>query len=449
VEKARSIPVAPAILVLLVIAGLALRVGYALEQPSEPPPDADAYARIAENLYRHGSFDARPEGVEREVQPSSAYSPGLPLFVAAVYLLSGGEHLTLALVLLALVGAAAIPMAYLLGRRFGGVAAGLVAAAVLAFYPALLDYQGMLLTEPLAATLLSASLVAFLWAGDSPLRPGVPWRWLGSGALFGLLALVRPEYLPIALVLPLLWLGREALRGGARAAAAPVAISLLATVLVLAPWAVRNAVVLDRFVPISTGGGKALFIGTYLDADGDAVKLRELLLDRRPALKRRLAAQGPIDDPDRLVLERVLDRVAAEAHPGLDTDEALGRLGRRHLEDDVTEEPLRFAGMLASKSYDTWTEAARSVMLRQPWRTVQLALVILSLAGLAILAFRRRFDALVAGVVLLYMTAVGALLIASPRRELVVLPLLAALAGACVVEAVRLARARAGRPARG
>jgi hypothetical protein len=64
-----------------------------------------------------------------------------------------------------------------------------------------------------------------------------------------------------------------------------------------------------------------------------------------------------------------------------------------------------------------------------------------------VLAVRRRFDALVSGLVLLYMTAVGALLIASPRRELVVLPLLAALAGATVVEAVRLARAR--RPARG
>jgi hypothetical protein len=38
----------------------------------------------------------------------------------------------------------------------------------------------------------------------------------------------------------------------------------------------------------------------------------------------------------------------------------------------------------------------------------------------------------VAGLVLLYMTAVSALLISSPRRELVVLPLLAALAGAAL-----------------
>jgi hypothetical protein len=461
-----SSQLALAVLVALVLVGSALRVGYALEQPSNPPPDAGAYARIAENLHLHGSFDARPPGFTHQVQPSSAYSPGLPLFVAGVYRISGGVHLTLALVLLALLGAAAIPMTYLLGRRFGGELAGLLGAAVVAVYPALLDYQGMLLTEPLAAFLLSAALVMYfrcaamtppppLGEGEEesdmdsppPARPGAAWSWLGTGLLLGLLTLVRPEYLLLALLLPLVWLARQALapadgtesgsyirfqsrrlRGGA----VPVAVSLLAVAIVLAPWTIRNAIVLDRFVPVSTGGGKALYIGTYLEADGDPVKLRKLLLAQRPRLRARLARGGPLDDPDRLILERVLARVAAESYPGLETDAALGRLGRLHLEYDASEEPLLFAGMLASKAYETWTDAARSVMLREPWRALQLALVVLALTGLATLAFRRRFEALVAGLTLFYMTAVGALLIASPRRELVVLPLLAALAGAAV-----------------
>jgi 4-amino-4-deoxy-L-arabinose transferase-like glycosyltransferase len=439
----RESPATLAILAVVVLAGLGLRVGYAVEQPATPPPDAEAYARIAENLYRDGSFDARPEGVAREVQPSSAYSPGLPLLVAGIYRLSGGVHLTLALILLAIAGAGAIPMAYLLGRRFAGPAAGLVAAGVLALYPALLEYQGLLLTEPLAAFLLSASLVAYFKAASAPL-PRMPWAWVGSGVLLGLLALVRPEYLLLALGLPLVWLAREALTSSDRLKKAlpPAAASLLATALVLTPWTIHNAVDLDRFVPISTGGGKALFIGTNLDADGDSVELREVLLAERPALRAKLSAEGRVDDPDRLVLERVLERVAAESYPGLETDAALGRLGRRNLEDGLTEEPLRFAGMMATKSYETWTDAARGVMLDQPWRTLQLAVVVLALAGLAVLVRRRRrFEALVAGFVLLYMTAVAALLIASPRRELVVLPLLTALAGACVVEAVRVSRA--------
>ena len=89
------------------------------------------------------------------------------------------------------------------------------------------------------------------------------------------------------------------------------------------PWTIRNAVVLERFVPVSTGGGKALFIGTYLDADGDGPKLRELLLSERPALRARLARGGALDDPQPFALERVLARVAAERHPDLETDAAL------------------------------------------------------------------------------------------------------------------------------
>jgi 4-amino-4-deoxy-L-arabinose transferase-like glycosyltransferase len=448
-----------ALLAALTLAGLGLRVGYAVEQPYAPPPDAVAYERIAENLSANGSFEARPAGAAREVQPASAYAPGLPLFAAAVYRLLGGPHLTVALVLLALIGAAAIPLTYLLGVRLSGPVAGLVGAAALAVYPALLQYQGLLLTEPLAATLLVAALLAFVVASDRP-RSSTPRRsagepnidgpprprpaaaWAACGVLLGLLALVRPEYLGIAILLPLLSLSRDALtpadgtksearsRFSSRRLGMGALVSLLATVVVVAPWTIHNAVSLGRLVPISTGGGKALYIGTYLGADGDGPKLREALLEDRPVLRARLERGGALDDPHRFVLERVLARVAAERYPGIDVDAALGRLGRSHLEYDVSEEPLRFAGMLAGKAYETWTEPARAVMDAEPWRALQLAVALLALAGLAILAWRRRIlAALACGLVLLYMTAIGALLIASPRRELVVLPLLAALAG--------------------
>jgi 4-amino-4-deoxy-L-arabinose transferase-like glycosyltransferase len=434
-------PIGLLALVAILLAGLGLRIGYAVEQPAAQPPDAAAYARIAASLYHDGSFDAQPAGAGSAAQPSSAYAPGLPLLVAGLYFLTGGVHETLALVLLAILGAAAIPLTYSLGRRFAGPAAGLIGASVIAFYPALLEYQGLLLTEPLGATLLAASLVSYFQAADDGHSHWIPWEWLRTGALLGLLALVRPEYLPLAVLLPLAWLAREALRRRVAGGVPAVLVSLLGMALVLAPWAIHNAIELGRFVPISTGGGKALFIGTNLEADGDGVELRKELLAERPALRTRLSAAGPLNDPHRLVLEQVLARLAAESYPDLETDAALGRLGRENLEDDVTEEPLRFAGMLASKSYAAWTDAARGVMLDQPWRTLQLALVILSLGGLVSLALRgHRFEAAVAALVLLFMTAIAALLISSPRRELVVLPLLAALAGACATALVRPAR---------
>jgi 4-amino-4-deoxy-L-arabinose transferase-like glycosyltransferase len=431
-ERIRRCPLTCAILVLLVVAGSALRIGYAADRSSQQPPDSVAYAQIAENLYRHGSFDARPPGVTQEVQPSSSYSPGLPLFVAAVYLVSGGVHLELALILLALLGAAAIPMTFLLGKRLAGPTAGLIGAFAVAIYPALLQYQGLLLTEPLAAFLLSAGLVVFFSAAD---RGAGPWPWMGCGALFGALALVRPEYLPLVLGLPLLWLAREARHGSLRRAWPAAGLSMVASLLVLAPWTIHNAVALDRFVPVATGGGKALYIGTYLDAGGDGPKLRELLLSQRPALRRQLERGGALDDPHRRVLERVLERVAGASYPNLESDAALGRLGRENLEDDITKEPVRFAEMLVDKGYQAWTDSARSVMERQPWRLLQLSLVVLALIGLLLLALRRRFEALVLGLLLAFMTAVAAVLISSPRRELVVLPVLAALSGVAVTAA--------------
>jgi Dolichyl-phosphate-mannose-protein mannosyltransferase len=416
-----------AALALTLALGLGLRVGYASEGRDYQPPDSRAYARIAESLYRDGSFDASAPGGRGEVQPSSSYSPGLPFLVAGVYGLSGGVHLTLARVMLALLAAASVLLAYLLGRRLGGPLAGLLAAFALAIYPALIEYQGLLLTEPLASFLLPAGLLLFLRAreGDEA------WAWAGAGALMGILALVRPEYLVVALLLPVLGL----LGGGAatRRRLSMGALMLVATLVVLAPWTVRNLVVIDRLVPVSTGGGKALFIGTYLEADGDGPELRELLLERRPLLRQRLAAGGRLDDPNRYVLERVLTRVAADAHPDLDTDQALGRLARERLGDDITDHPGDFAAMLAAKAYDTWTEPARGVMNEQPWRSLQLGLLIAALLGLGVLAVGRRFEAALLGLILLYVTAVGAVLIASPRRELVVLPLLAALAGAGLV----------------
>ena len=410
---------------VIAIAGLGLRLHYAVEQPFRQPPDAVAYQQIAENLYRDGSFDVRPPGVAHELQPTSSYSPGLPLLVAALYWLTGGVHPTLVLITLALVGSAAIPLTLLLGRQLAGPIAGLFAAGLLAFYPALLEYQGLLLTEPLAAFLLSAALLVFLRAVERPsLRP-----WLADGALLGLLALVRPEYLAIVVLLPLAWLVREWRQGRLRRAATLAGIALLGAVAVLVPWTVRNFIVLDRAVPVSTGGGKALYIGTYLDADGDGPKLRELLLAQRPRLRERLSQGGRLDDTSRQVLERVLAEVARTRYPDLETDAALGRMGRANLIDDVTERPAAFAGMLVDKAYETWTDAARRVMEREPWRAIQLGVVILALIGLATLAARRRFEAAVCGLLLAYMTAISALLIASPRRMLVMAPLLAALAG--------------------
>ncbi len=419
-----------AALVAILLLGVGLRVGEAWEGRA-PVYDAAAYARIAANLDRGDGFTAGAAAT----QPSSNYSPGLPLLAAGIYEATGGVHERTARVILALLGSLSILFAYMIGYRLrrsmlfapssganasSGVVAGLIGAAAVAIYPALLEYQGMLMSEPLAATLLSASVLAIFWASDA--RQTHPLlRWLLPGILLGALAMVRPEYLGVASLLGAVVFASR-VRDDWRAALARAAILLGGVALVIAPWTVRNAEALGRFVPISTGGGQVLFAGTYLPSGGDPERVGAEVVARHPGIF------APAD-ARRLRLEQILARLAAARHPRLETDQALSRMGREQLWDDVSEEPLEFAGFLAAKVGRIWSHGPRDVMRRPVWEALHWALVALGLLGLCLLAWRRRWEALVLTTIFLSITALSAVLVASPRRVLVMLPLVAALAG--------------------
>jgi hypothetical protein len=443
----------------ILLLGLGLRVDYAWEGRA-PVYDAVAYERIAANLERGEGFTLG----EGATQPASNYSPGLPLVVGGLYGLSGGEHERFARLVLAMIGSLAVLFAYLIGRRLSGPAAGLIGAASVAIYPALLEYQGMLMGEPLAASLLTGAVLSMLWADDAgqrrsargscrggrgalrarassaPLPPRHPReRWLIPGILLGALVLVRPEYLGISIVLAVVVLARD--RSRWRVGAADTAILLAGVVLVVAPWTVRNVVVLDRFVPVSTGGGQVLFAGSYMPSGGDPERVGREVLERHPGLTRRLARTSgafvPHSDTkaplpaalEGFRLEQILAALAAQRYPKMESDEALGRMGRERLWDDISERPVEYAGFVAAKTWRAWGHGPRDVMQQAGWEVLHLVLIGLGLVGLAVLARRRPWEALLLGALLVAVTAIVALLVASPRRVLVTMPVVAALAG--------------------
>jgi Dolichyl-phosphate-mannose-protein mannosyltransferase len=438
-----------ATLVAILLLGLGLRAGEAWDGRS-PVYDAAAYATIAVNLERGEGFTLG----RGATQPASNYSPGLPLLSGGLYALSGGVHERFARLALAAIGSLAVLFTYLIGRRLSGPGAGLIGAAIVAVYPALLEYQGMLMGEPLAATLLAAAVLSALWAGDregrwgspggrwvfrlggrppseivggakkrTPRPPGDPHRpfigWLAPGLLLGALTLVRPEYLAISVLVAVVVLARD--RVTWRRGVVNAVILLAGAALVVVPWTVRNAVVLDRFVPVSTGGGQVLFAGSYLPSGGDPERVGEEVLERHPELRARLPP-----DPR---LEQILAALAAQQYPGMKADEALARMGRERLWDAVSREPVEYMGFVATKVWRVWGHGPRDVMERTGWALLHWVLLALALLGLGLLAWWRRWEALLLGIVLLAVTVTGALLVASPRRVIVTIPLVAALAG--------------------
>jgi hypothetical protein len=445
-----------AALAAILLLALGLRIGEAWDGRA-PVYDAQAYTSIAANLERGEGFTAGAGAT----QPSSNYSPGLPLLVACLYEASGGIHERFARVVLALIGTLAVVFTYLIGRRLSGVVAGLIGAAAVAVYPALLEYQGMLMSEPLAATLLSGGVLAMFWAdarqaypargscrgergiagGDvlTPLSPRHPRvRWALPGLLLGALTLVRPEYLGVTVLLGLVVAVRGP-RGNWRLAIVQAVVMLAAALVIVAPWTIRNAVALDRFVPVSTGGGQVLFAGTYLPSGGDPEKVGAEVVERHPGIFDAADAQ-------RLRLEQILATLAAHRYPGLETDQALSRMGRERLWDDLRDRPLEYAGFTAAKLARVWTYGSRQILREPPWELLHWALVALGLLGLVVLALPRgafvsprhtkaplAWEAAVIATVFVAITALSALLVASPRRVLVMLPLVAALAGVGVI----------------
>jgi len=155
--------------------------------------DADQYERLAARLYQGGGF-----GIPGSENPYD-FAPGEPYFAAAVYWLIGDVDTTAARIGMAIAGTLAVLVVFLLGRRLGGPLAGVIGAALAAVYPAAIFYTSLFSSEPIAMLTVGGAILAFLWAND----PGrTPWAWLLPGALFGLTAYLRPEYLLLTARVP-------------------------------------------------------------------------------------------------------------------------------------------------------------------------------------------------------------------------------------------------------
>jgi 4-amino-4-deoxy-L-arabinose transferase-like glycosyltransferase len=382
--------------------------------------DADMYERLAARLYEEGAF-----GVPGSGNPYD-FAPGAPYFAAAVYTLVGQVSPVAARIGMALAGTLAVLVVFLIGRRLAGPWAGVAGAALAAVYPPAIFYTGLVMGEPLAMLTASGAILAFLWAADDGRSP---WVWAVPGALFGLTAYVRPEYLPLTALFALLALAVVAWRRGMARGLAAGALLALAFAAVIAPWTVHVSSAEGRFVPVSTGGGKALFIGTYLPGDGIHEGVKQHLLHE-------IRGGPPIPEERlrRIPMNPLLDRVA-DRYPDLPRDEALQKVGRMNLVHYSTHEPFDFAWMMIGKIGHIWHGAGDPsyTFAGSAFHYIVLAL---GLFGLALLALRRRWEVLPIALLLAGISLIGGLLLAGVRRNLPVMPIVLALAGVSVAAAV-------------
>jgi 4-amino-4-deoxy-L-arabinose transferase-like glycosyltransferase len=436
------------LLVAILALGFGLRAYRVAEPLGTPGDDSRAYFALSKTLYENGSYGGTV------VDDASDWSPGAPLLYAAAFYATGGAREGTARIVELLLGVAAILVVFFLGKRIACRPAGLIAAFGVAVYPPFIHSTGVLTSEAPAIFTLPTAVLAFLWAADStapraggiggggsrttpPAAPPSPYdrtralRWLVPGLFFGLTAMIRPEYLLAGVAFAALAAIRLGMSRGWKPGLAGAALLVAGFLLPIVPWTVRNAVELDRFVPISTGGGKALYVGTFLPGDGEYQRVKALLVERY--LHRDLKPGS--EALDRVNPTPLFDRVA-DRYPELPRDAALGKIGKENFSKFAGDDPTDYAAMTVRKVWRMWSGGVGEAMSSTLGRIVQVLVVALGLAGLGVLAWRRWWWELVAmATPLVLVTAVGAASLAAPRRNEVLMTLVFPLAAAALARA--------------
>ena len=341
--------------------------------------------------------------------PTAAREPGFPFFIAAVYLVCG-VHPFAVLIAQCLLGAATCGLVGLLARRLAGERAGLIAAALAAFYPYGVYYCAFFLRETLVCFLFSAALLLLLRFLDEP-RPAAA---LAAGLVSGLCAVTFSSWLLITGALALAAAGLALRR--ARLAAA---LLLAAWALFPGAWTLRNYAVFGRFIPGSTLAGFNFYTALIVPEDLRGTP-REIEIEQA--------------DPKWSAAQAMLPYYLMDDGR---QQEAFMRAAKEHIKDH----PGQYLAHVARQAAKLWRFYPYPRQYPHSYRLIKAAsllsdgwLIPLGLLGL-FLFWRRSADARLYAAVLLLGTGVYALVSAIVRYRLPMMLPLIALSAAVLAEA--------------
>ncbi len=258
---------------LIMLAALGLRIGEVQRTAYQPVNDAGFYMDLASQVAHTGDYptsQAPGTGAGGTRGPTAYFPPAFPYFLALIDLIDGHTgtaqspraHETGATfdpaaveparIAQAVVGTITVGLIGLVALEAFGPAVALAALALAAIYPVFIELSAVLVAE----NLLTAFLLAAVWAALRSRRSPRPYGWLAaSGSFAGLAALAHVNAIIVLIPLAVAaWHTR-------RSFWAP-AVLVATTLLTLTPWIVRNAVTMHRFVPVSDENGITL-VGTY------------------------------------------------------------------------------------------------------------------------------------------------------------------------------------------
>jgi 4-amino-4-deoxy-L-arabinose transferase-like glycosyltransferase len=257
--------VKPGLAAAILIVALGVRVAEVQGTPDyRPINDAGSYLTLASEIAHTGDYSLSHKpgsGAGGTKGPSAYFAPAYPYFLVAVDVIDGHEVRRDGAIHGARIGQAAlgtitVALIGLVALELFGATAGLIAMALAAIYPVNVELSTTLVAESLLTPIVLAAVYAGLRVRRAA-KPATAYGWVAAaGALTGLATLAHENAI---LILPPLiaavW------RREPRSLAAP-ALLILTTALAIAPWTIRNEIVMHRFIPVSDETGITL-VGTY------------------------------------------------------------------------------------------------------------------------------------------------------------------------------------------
>jgi 4-amino-4-deoxy-L-arabinose transferase-like glycosyltransferase len=237
----------------LFVLALALRAAVILAYGVPPTWDGQFYHRGAVSIAEgNGYSEPATIGGAPGRAPWSHYPVGYSAFIGAAYAVFG-SGLRVAPLANAVIGALSAVLSFAIAFEALGRRRARVAGVLAGLHPGLVLYCTLVMTEPLAGFLVL--LTGYLAWSVGHRR----WGVAAAGIVLALSAFVRPQSL---LAAPLLLL---VFRGPFRRRLLHTAIAGALSLSVIAPWSVRNCLLLDGCALISTNGGWNLAIGALSD----------------------------------------------------------------------------------------------------------------------------------------------------------------------------------------
>ena len=342
--------------------------------------------------------------------------PGTATFFAAfVWLFSSGDAAVLPIRVAQafLVLFQAILVGNAAQRIFNDRIISLVAFTMMAFYPFLLYFQGLLLSETLFNTFFIAAVCFLYWWRDRGLR-------IDGALLLTCICFALATYTKATLtILPPFLVAAVTLRARDwRLTVRAFLVSALIYIAALAPWWVRNYYLLHTFVPFTTSAAENLYLGNNPRNPSGGI---DWTTNTDPAVVSHLSAI-----PDEIERQRAF---SAEA--------------MRY----IIEDPRAFIQRMFLKFLRLWNVVPNAGEFQGNfYRFVSVAsfgpVLVFSIA--AVVIWRRRFPAFVPILmVIVYFTILHMVTIASLRYRLPVEPFLIILSAAPIGAVLQLAAGRA------